>query len=188
MPILGTIASSYLQTKGSYESIATVNGTGSATYVEFTSIPSTYTHLQVRGLIQPNNPGGGGTTLPTFRINGDTATNYSHHYLRGDGVSASASGGGSQTFGLITFSTQGNATNNFAGFIMDILDYKDTNKLKVIRTLGGYDNNGAGSIGLVSCLWSSTSAITSLRIFANDGLNLNVSANATFALYGIKVS
>jgi hypothetical protein len=170
---------------GSYESIATVNGTGSATFVEFTNIPNTYTHLQVRGIIQPNNPSGGGATFASMRINGDTGNNYTHHYLRGDGASVTAVGGGSTNYGLVALSTQGNATNVFTGFVMDILDYANTNKNKTVRTLGGYDNNGSGNVALISCLWLSTNAITSIRIFANDGLNLNVSANAKFALYGV---
>ncbi len=171
---------------GDFESIATVNGTGSAASVEFTSIPSTFTHLQVRGIIQPNNPGGGGATFASMRINNDTGTNYAYHYLRGDGSSATASGGGSQNIGLVALSTQGNATSVFTGFVMDILDYANTNKYKTVRTLGGYDANGSGNVSLISVLWQSTNAITSIRIFANDGLNLNVSANAKFALYGIR--
>ena len=185
-PILGIIASSKFAAVGDFESIATVNGTGSAASIEFTSIPSTYTHLQVRGIIQPNNPSGGGATFVAMRINNDTGTNYAYHYLRGDGASVTASGGGSQNIGLVALSTQGNATNVFTGFVMDILDYANTNKYKTVRTLGGYDANGSGNVSLISVLWQNTNAITSIKIFANDGLNLNVSANATFALYGIK--
>ena len=171
---------------GDYLSIATVNGTGSAASVEFTNIPSTYSHLQVRGIIQPNNPGGGGATIASFRINNDSTANYTHHYMRTDGASITGVGGGSQNYGLVALSTQGNATSVFTGFIMDILDYANTNKFKTVKTLGGYDANGSGNIALMSCVWQSTSAITSIKIFANDGFNLNVSANATFALYGIR--
>jgi hypothetical protein len=49
--ILGIIASSRLAAVGDYESIATVSvGGGGAADVEFTSIPGTYTHLQIRAL------------------------------------------------------------------------------------------------------------------------------------------
>ena len=51
MPILGILASSYPAVSTSYESIATVTvGSGGAANVEFTSIPGTYTHLQIRML------------------------------------------------------------------------------------------------------------------------------------------
>jgi hypothetical protein len=49
--ILGIIASSRLAAVGDFESIATVSvGSGGAADVEFTSIPATYTHLQIRGI------------------------------------------------------------------------------------------------------------------------------------------
>jgi hypothetical protein len=54
--ILGIIASSKLSAVGDYESIATVTvGSGGAANVEFTSIPATYTHLQLRLLASRSN-------------------------------------------------------------------------------------------------------------------------------------
>jgi hypothetical protein len=53
MPILGIIASAITGNlvTTSYESIATVTvGGGGAATVAFTSIPATYTHLQIRGI------------------------------------------------------------------------------------------------------------------------------------------
>ncbi|NCU72421.1 MAG: hypothetical protein EBY66_05360 [Candidatus Fonsibacter lacus] len=51
-PILGIWASqnySRYSITGSYESIATVTvGSGGSSYIEFTSIPATYSHLQIR--------------------------------------------------------------------------------------------------------------------------------------------
>jgi N-methylhydantoinase A/oxoprolinase/acetone carboxylase beta subunit len=56
MPILGIIASSKLSAVGDFESIATVTVGG--TSITFSSIPSTYTHLQIRILVSgpANNP------------------------------------------------------------------------------------------------------------------------------------
>jgi hypothetical protein len=49
--ILGILDSGVAASTNSYESIATVTvGSGGASEVEFTSIPSTYTHLQIRAL------------------------------------------------------------------------------------------------------------------------------------------
>jgi hypothetical protein len=52
MPILGIISSQIsghlFAPSGAYDSIATVSGTGSSGTISFTSIPSTYTHLQIR--------------------------------------------------------------------------------------------------------------------------------------------
>jgi hypothetical protein len=61
MPILGIIASAITGNlvTTSYESIATVTvgGGGSAT-IDFTSIPATYTHLQIRGIARSTNGNG----------------------------------------------------------------------------------------------------------------------------------
>ena len=50
MPILGIIASQdYNRVTNSYESIATVTvGSGGSSSLTFSSIPATYTHLQIR--------------------------------------------------------------------------------------------------------------------------------------------
>ena len=54
MPILGLLASAIsgnlFAPSGAYDSIATASGTGSSATISFTSIPSTYTHLQIRGI------------------------------------------------------------------------------------------------------------------------------------------
>ena len=48
-PILGIYASSQQASKlGNFYSIATVLGNGSSSTITFSSIPSTYTHLQLR--------------------------------------------------------------------------------------------------------------------------------------------
>jgi hypothetical protein len=63
------------------------------------------------------------------------------------------------------------------------LDYTNTNKNKVYRTLGGFDANGSGEQGLFSGLWMSTSAITSIDLITNSG---SWTSSSSFALYGIK--
>ena len=55
MPILGIIASSISGNldANDFESIATVSvGSGGAANVEFTSIPATFTHLQIRAILK----------------------------------------------------------------------------------------------------------------------------------------
>jgi len=65
------------------------------------------------------------------------------------------------------------------------LDYTNTNKNKVCRLLGGYDDNGnSGSVRLQSILWKNTSAITSIGIQQWDSANFIQYTHA--ALYGIK--
>jgi len=162
-----------------FESIATLNGTGSATTFTFSSIPSTYTHLQLRYRST------GGYAGLTITFNSDTGANYANHQLNGTGSAASASGAASIN-GLTDARYSGYAANTCSVGVGDILDYASTSKYKTYRELFGYDGNGVGNIVLYSGLWRNTAAITSITI-------TNVSGNpqttaSQFALYGIKAA
>jgi hypothetical protein len=167
-----------------FESIATVTvGSGGAAYVEFTSIPSTYTHLQVRAIAKNAYSGGtGGLDNVYVYCNGDTANNYSAHSLDGYGTTAGAQVYNADSFGFFIIQSGGTGTQPFGAFVLDILDYKDTNKYKTIRGLAGMDGNGYGRIVLGSGSWRNTNAITSLRFYSNH----NLVQYSSFALYGIK--
>ena len=55
-----------LDTAGDFESIATVTvGSGGASSIEFTSIPGTYQHLQVRGLLRQSSSSASGRDSPS---------------------------------------------------------------------------------------------------------------------------
>ena len=186
--ILGIIASSISGSKiatNSYESIATVTGNGSASTLSFTSIPSTYSHLQIRGICRDARAVTIDTAYATF--NSDTGTNYADHYLQGNGSTVSAGAEISQnpsnsSLFLVAGSSAG--SNMYSVMVMDVLDYASTNKYKTSRILTGSDQNGSGSIRLFSHLWQSTSAIT--RIDFTTGTSSAWDSNTTFALYGIK--
>ncbi len=63
----------------SYESIATVNvGSSGSSFVEFTSIPSTYKHLQIRANSRYTGYQNSGAAV-YLQFNGDTGSNYSLH-------------------------------------------------------------------------------------------------------------
>jgi hypothetical protein len=186
-PILGILASSGAVAGGSFESIATVSvGSGGQSTITFSSIPSTYKHLQIRGLSRTTYSGGTDGDYLKIRFNGDSAANYSVHSLRGNGASAYALGYASQNEGWIGRSgATGLSSNIFGAFITDILDYTSTSKNKTIRNLGGYDANGSGIVELDSALWFTTpAAITSITL--NSGSGTGFEQYSTFALYGIK--
>ena len=172
-PILGILASSGAVAGGSYESIATVNVSSSVPYIDFTSIPSTYKHLQIRASY--NNTGG--ATNLYMVLNGSTNSTY-YHYLFGDGSAATA---GSTSSNIFTIQWGSSSTQQYA-LVTDILDYGSTSKNKTIRTLAGVDNNGSGGVFLSSNLYSTTSAISSIRI----GGAYDLAQHSKFALYGIK--
>lgn len=182
MPILGIMASqNYPRITNSYESIQTVTLSSSSATVSFTSIPATFKHLQVRAFYQ-NNQGTSSLDYMQLRFNSDTGNNYVSHRLRGNGSAASASYIAATNYAYPTLSVQGVA-NVYGGAVIDILDYTNTNKNKVVRTLAGFDANGAGDIGLNSNLWLSTTAITTIDLSTQTG---NLNTYSSFALYGIK--
>jgi hypothetical protein len=180
--ILGILASSGVAAgaASSYESIATVTvGSGGQANVEFTSIPATYTHLQVRYMVF-----GQSSTAQYFRLNGDTGANYARHLLVTGGSTVNAYAAASVNE---LWPNSGINTSSFPTVgIVDILDYKNTNKYKTTRTLGGLDNNGGvtnNEIGLSSGLWMNTNAVTSITFFPLSG---NYTQYTHIALYGIK--
>ena len=169
---------------GSYESIATVTvGSGGAANVTFSSIPADYNHLQIRFIARGN---GSSYQYLSIRYNSDSGNNYSDHFLQGDGSSASAGqvSGSSATRSDLTNAT-GSATSTFGAGVIDILDYKNTNKYKTTRGLTGIDQNGSGGVALGSGLWMSTSAITTIVIQVRGGTE-SFTEYSQFALYGIK--
>ncbi len=171
---------------GSYESIATVSvGSGGAASISFTSIPSTYTHLQIRQISRTARSGVDVTYLK-MNFNGATGTAYSYHALIGNGSTTSTDATTNDGSIPLLRSTGGNAiSNNFAPMVIDIFDYANINKFKTTRTLGGAELNQASSeIVFQSGLWRSTDAITSIAF--TDATNANFLQYSSFALYGIK--
>ena len=186
-PILGVWASAQqgALAVGDYESIATFTLGTAASSVTFSSIPSTYTHLQIRYLAKTSRSAV--NDYAKLEINGDTTTsNYRSHTLNGDGGSAYA-GTTANAIEIGGFPGNTNA-DMFGAGVLDFLDYANTNKYKTIRMLSGFNQNSASTgtswVGLDSGLWMSSSAITSIKI--TPGVGPNFVANSQFALYGIK--
>jgi hypothetical protein len=164
-----------------YESIATASGTGSSGTITFSSIPSTYTHLQLRCFTSQTAPNANNSALVSF--NSDTTnTNYYWHRLSGNGSAASASA--SQIRRIIEV---GGSNTYPAASIIDILDYSNTNKNKTVRVLNGLNDNGTNAwdtIVLSSLLWKNTAAISSISLVVDTSYLWNTASS--FALYGIK--
>jgi hypothetical protein len=193
--ILGIIASSKLSAVGDYESIATVTvGGGGAASVTFSSIPGTFTHLQLRMFVQETRADYG-IAGARMTFNSDGGSNYAYHQVNGNGSSADAGANTSVSFIRIndgSFGTnQGPGGLTFGASVLDILDYANTNKYKTTRALAGVDINGTvlsvgGRVGLFSGLWQSTSAVTSFSITPDGATDFR--EYSQFALYGIKAA
>jgi hypothetical protein len=175
-------------TQSSYESIATTTvGSGGSSTITFSSIPATYKHLEVRLIARSALTGSGNQDDILMRFNSDTGNNYVGHQLYGDGSSTgSGSLGGTPPVNIMypAYVTSNSAIASSYGVgIIDILDYANTNKYKVMRSLNGHDNNGNGFILHRTSLWMSTSAISSITFTFSSS---NYMQYSQFALYGIK--
>ncbi len=170
---------------GSYESIATINvGSGGSSSINFTSIPLTYTHLQIRYIARDGRSNT--NSACSLRFNSDSSNNYSEHNIDGSGSAVLAAGtANTSSLGLVNISGSTAPTNVFGAGVVDILDYTNTNKYKTVRSIGGHENNSSGFIVFSSGSWRSMSAVTSITILP---LVANFSQYSQFALYGIKGS
>ena len=177
---------------GAFESIQTVTvGSTAQSSISFTSIPSTYKHLQIRATGRDNRAS---TWIDGCYIsfNGDTTGgNYYYHQMVGNGTSAASyNGGGSTGYGLPNgLIAATNVTSAVGANIIDILDYTNTNKNTTVRVLTGVEDGTNGTTRIQSGIWLNTAAVTSITL-VNDGGS--VPANALFqqytqfALYGIR--
>lgn len=160
--------------------------TSTTSEINFSSIPATFTHLQVRVYGRGTTTFSDGLTLYT-RLNNDSGSNYADHQLFSNGSSAFSASGTSKTQmdASQILADAGATTNIFGVAIIDILDYTNTSKNKTIRTLGGWDGNSTkGRVTLASGLWMSTTAVNAIK-FLVDGSFI---AGSRIDLYGISAS
>lgn len=171
---------------GAFQSIETVTvGVGGVSSVDFTSIVSTYTHLQIRAIFKETFNTGTSVDNLNVRFNSDSTASYIRHALIGNGTTAYAEGYTGQTSGAIAITPRNPSGSYYGAMVLDILDYRNTNKTKTLRCLNGVDLSGSGDIRFSSVLWNKTEAITSMS-FTGDSSGFQ--QYSSFALYGIKVT
>lgn len=73
--------------------------------------------------------------------------------------------------------------NVYSGYVIDIIDYKETNKGKQVRILSGFQNNSTARFSLFSNFWSGTTAINRIDLLARS---TTFTVGSVFSLYGIK--
>jgi hypothetical protein len=163
----------------SYESIATYTvGSTAQSTITFSSIPSTYKHLQLRASHKSSNP-----VWATMNLNSDSTTsNYASHRFEGTDNQVIA-----ESF---TSSQQNKVFTTYPFFgasVMDFLDYQNTNKYKTVKGLHGWVGDGVGGsngeVNFMSLIWMNTSAINSISINLSGQTFQQYSH---FALYGIR--
>ena len=159
----------------------TIASSGTTSAITFTSIPQTFTHLQLRIFtsLSASNTGIG------FNLNFDGGNNYARHAIVGNGSTALSFNTTTTSNMLLAFYTNTVATTSPLVAVVDFLDYANTNKYKTVRSLYGVDGNGVGETSLSSGLWMSTAAINTIQ-FGLGSPTYN--AGSTFQLYGISTS
>jgi len=183
MPIIGIQASANQQARSDTGAmvplgLVQVGSAGTAT-ITFSSIPSTYKHLQIRGIARTAT-----NVSLGLRFNSDTGANYSRHFINGNGTAPGAGGNADYAFSWAGSAAQNALT--YGANIIDILDYTNTNKYKTVKVISGGDNNGSGYMQIMSGNWRNTNAVTSIDIFQAEGNT--ITEYSSFALYGIKGS
>jgi hypothetical protein len=166
-----------------YIKIASYSATGTVAYIEFTSIPSTYTDLVVKLSSRTASASQADAVKVTF--NGATA-NYSGKGLGADAGSGSAfsfNNTGTASFSDAYFtSTDANSANAFGNGEIYIPNYTTTSN-KSVSGDSVTENNGATAYPeLAAGLWSDSATISTIRL--TPGSSFKQYSTAT--LYGIK--
>jgi len=164
----------------SYESIATATiGAAGATSVSFTSIPQTFTHLEIRAtMVNASN-----FYTIKLRFNSDTGSNYTTSQLFSYNATNYGGGGPDADTGAMIGIGAKNSTSYASAVVAKIYEYSKTNLYKRWLGQSGTDGNGTGQTKLSFGYWANTNAITNIYCYA-DGSTMN--QYTQFALYGIK--
>jgi hypothetical protein len=179
MAVIEAIKTTYLEADG---------------YIQWTSLPSTYEHLQIRGSFQDHNivNSANNFTLAVAVNNSNGYSQYATHTMYGKGTSETTHG----NTGWLQSGYMGAEPDipSYAGCVIDILDYANTNKKTSITSFSGYIGT-VNAVGLFSNVWhtpdgsASTTingAVDQLLIWSPGGGGLL--RGSSFTLYGLNSS
>jgi hypothetical protein len=157
---------------------------GEASYA-FTSIPSTYTHLELDWVARSEKTGSWGTYLK-FILNDDTGNNYDWHTAGQVGYGGPSASGLAQPFGWIGMVAGGDATAGAAGAGRLVIPfYKLTTfwhqAIAHYRYHHPSDSSSHGA-ALVGLNWRATAAITKINIVPATAHDM--AEGSVFSLYG----
>jgi hypothetical protein len=151
-------------------------GSGGAASIDFTSIPQTYTDLQLVFSLR-NATENDGTAL--YKIN-SSSSSFSCKILYGTGAAA-ASFSGNNTAGLTDPNTY--TSNTFSNGSLYLPNYAGSTYKSASGDAVNENNATTSYTFLTASLWSNTAAITSLSLYPISG---NFVQYSTAYLYGIK--
>ena len=156
-------------------------GSGGASSIDFTSIPSTYTDLCVVLSTRLTSTGGATDTTWLNSINSNTSS-FTDRVLRGDGSSASSFVPSETPLYIGQSPTASGTANTFASHSVYIPNYTSSNQKSISVDSIQENNLSTAYMGFTAGLWAQTSAITSLSFTTNSG---NFAQYSTAYLYGI---
>lgn len=169
-----------------YKAIATVTvGSGGTANITFNSIPQTYTDLLLK--ISARSEAAGGFSDELIKFN-NTTTTYTNRYIYGNGTSGlggsnAYSGSGGFTGGMVGNTSTADV---FGNKMIYIPNYTSSNKKSY--SVDGVTETKAdlAYVHLLGGLWDSTSAVTSIVLVTDSGVDYGQYTTAT--LYGIKAT
>ena len=171
-----------------FELIASVTvGAGGAASMDFTSIPSTYTDLMLQISARGTRSNSGSQTV-SLRFNSDSGANYSNRRVYGDATTAASDNASGDTYGTAGYVSKAfNTANTFGSCDIYIPNYAG-GVSKTYSSDGVEETNATlAYASFVKGLWSGTSAITAISLYASNG-SFNWEQYSTAHLYGIKNS
>lgn len=163
-----------------------VSGT-STSVISFSNIPQNFTHLQIKIWMRSRNSGPYDAIYLT-PYSTVTDANAAYRLIYGTGSGVGTNGYTGQFYPQLGFVPAASITSGvWAAAIIDILDYASTSKNKTMRSIYGWDDNGATSgqpnIGMNSgvSLSLGTTALSGLTF----GINNAFESGTRIDLYGI---
>jgi hypothetical protein len=167
-----------------FEPISSTVLTGTQASITISSIPATYSALQLRIVARSN-------TSVTFddmilRFNGDSTSVYSWKTLDTNGGTTSQQAVSETSIRLFGIGGANLTTSAFGAMTMDIIGYRNTNMRTLVRGFGGafsFQSNFTGNSSVFNGLWNPTTTVTSLSVAPRSGGSFI--AGTRVSLYGV---
>lgn len=154
-----------------YHSLATITLGSSASTVTFGSIPAGYRDLRLVA-----NVSGTGAILDSDYVKFNTSTaDFTTVQMYGNG---STTGSNTGTSGRV--SNYENTIGRMYLWVLDIMDYSQTDKHKTYLSRFNADDAGVGAF---AGRWAQTAALTAIQVYPATG---SYAAGSTFTLFGVK--
>jgi hypothetical protein len=154
----------------------------SGSYVDFTSIPSTYKDLVVHFSVKSDY---NYTDTLWIHFNGDYSTNYNYQTFGANTGALTADRQSNQAQVYSFIATNSGTTNMFTVGNFYIPDYTSSAYKTINVEAGGPVNSINGNPFMAAGVWKNTSVINTIRLKVNGQQFLN---GSSFYLYGIKNS